>query len=650
APDAHDAEIGLLRRDPEALKQQFIEAGRAAGERPTPAAINRKLAAVERRSAALAAVEAVQSAGGTAYYTSLDLRDGGAVAAVIDTIRSRHGRLDVLIHAAGLLVDRALPDKEPGQFDLVFDVKADGFYHLLRAAQGLPIGAAVAFSSVAGRFGNNGQTDYSAANDLLCKLTSSLRAWRPATRGLVIDWTAWAEIGMAARGSVPQIMDSLGVDMLPPAAGIPTVRRELLAGSRGEVLVAGRLGPWLDELDPTGGLDVDKAQAAQTTQPSFMAAQVTSAGRYTGITVETPLDPKAQPFLYDHAPDPGVPWLPGVMAVEAMAETAALAAPGYAVAAVEDVRMLGAFKFFRMEPRTLYLQAQVLAGPADELVAHTALRSQTPPARAGLPARSADHFAAQVRLAAKAPVAPQVAFTPPAGLPISAERIYARFFHGPAYQVLDAGLVEADRAVAQLRLPLPADTQPAGAAWRMAPRLVEACFQTVALWSLEQKGAMALPAGIGRVAVYRQLDDAGDAPLYAAVQPAPDGTTFAAHVVDTAGNVYVELEGFRTVARQESYDPLACAIRCRPPGPGSRPAPRRAVESRGAGTLCGLSEPEAPPRLALGPLDGETADPGPLCRRVGVSAGARQLYRHPGQRRRALCRELSPGLERRAGR
>src|SRR5690606_27345255 len=279
APAADDAEIALLRRGPEALKQHLIEAARAAGDRPTPAAINRKIAEVERRSAALAALEAVQAAGGTAHYFSLDLRDGDAVAAVIDTIRSRHGRLDVLIHAAGLLVDRTLPDKEPAQFDLVFDVKADGFYHLLHVAQGLPIGAAVAFSSVAGRFGNNGQTDYSAANDLLCKLTSSLRAWRPDTRGLVIDWTAWADIGMAARGSVAPIMDALGVDMLPPAVGIPTVRRELLAGSRGEVVVAGRLGPWLDELDPTGGLDTEKAQAALSAhpQPPLMVGRVTAA-------------------------------------------------------------------------------------------------------------------------------------------------------------------------------------------------------------------------------------------------------------------------------------------------------------------------------------------------------------------------------------
>ncbi len=96
---------------------------------------------------------------------------------------------------------------------------------------------------MAGRFGNAGQTDYSAANDLLCKITSSLRRPRPETRGIVIDWTAWAGIGMATRGSIPRIMEMAGIDMLPPEAGVPTIRRELTyGGTRGELVVGQRLG------------------------------------------------------------------------------------------------------------------------------------------------------------------------------------------------------------------------------------------------------------------------------------------------------------------------------------------------------------------------------------------------------------------------
>jgi hypothetical protein len=113
------------------------------------------------------------------HYHAVDLRDGEAVARAIDAVRRISGRIDVLLHAAGLEISRNLPEKEPREFDLVFDVKSDGWYNLMRAARGLPVAASVVFSSVAGRFGNQGQTDYAAANDLLCKISSSLRRERP---------------------------------------------------------------------------------------------------------------------------------------------------------------------------------------------------------------------------------------------------------------------------------------------------------------------------------------------------------------------------------------------------------------------------------------------------------------------------------------
>ena len=50
---------------------------------------------------------------------------------------------------------------------------------------------------------------------------------------------AWGGIGMATRGSVPRIMEMAGVEMLPAAAGVAWIRRELTAHAfRGEVVVA----------------------------------------------------------------------------------------------------------------------------------------------------------------------------------------------------------------------------------------------------------------------------------------------------------------------------------------------------------------------------------------------------------------------------
>ena len=236
-PDPDNPDLKRFVTDKDGLKRDLFARIQARGERATPALVEKELAALERAQAACNAIEAVQAAGGTAHYFSVNLTDADAVAKIIQQVRERSGRIDVLLHAAGTERSHFLPDKDPREFDLVFDVKSDGWFNLLHAIGDMPLGATVAFSSIAGRFGNAGQTDYSSANDLLCKITSSFRTTRPATRGIVIDWTAWGGIGMATRGSIPKMMELAGIDMLPPEAGIPLIRRELTAGgTRGEIV------------------------------------------------------------------------------------------------------------------------------------------------------------------------------------------------------------------------------------------------------------------------------------------------------------------------------------------------------------------------------------------------------------------------------
>jgi hypothetical protein len=367
---------------------------------------------------------------------------------------------------------------------------------------------------------------------------------------------------MASRGSVPQIMEALGIDMLPPEAGVPTIRRELTyGGTRGEIVVAGRLGAWMEDPIPEGGLDPAKMAAALAGRRPrlLMVGEVKAARLYGGIEVETVFDPHVQPFLFDHAPDEGTPWLPGVMATEALAEVASLLAPGYTVAAAENVQMLGAFKFFRMEPRTVHLRANVTPIGRGELLARVVLSSVTKPAKEGLPTQVKDHFVADVRLTAGAggpagegtsPLR-HVDFAPPSAdaLPILASDIYKVFFHGPAYQVIERGGVSGVSAIALFSGQLPPNSQPDDVASLMAPRLVELCFQTAALWSVQTKSAMAFPLGIGRVTVYRQPQEAAGRRLYCFCTTGDDGESYDAQVVDETGDIYVDLLGYRTVAR-----------------------------------------------------------------------------------------------------
>jgi NAD(P)-dependent dehydrogenase (short-subunit alcohol dehydrogenase family) len=552
-PNPDDPQIAQFRRDRDSLKQTLIDELKAAGERPTPVQIDRQMAQIERSDAALRAIEAVQAAGGTAHYRSLNLLDGPAVVAVVQEVAQAHGKIDVLLHAGGIEISKTMPSKEPREFDMVFDIKADSFFGLLNTAKDIPIGATVCFSSVAGRFGNSGQPDYSAANDLLCKITSSLRRTRPETRGIVIDWTAWGGIGMATRGSIPKIMAAAGIDMLPPEVGIPTIRRELTAGgTRGEILVGMQLGILTAELDPQGGLDPERAMAviASREPPLSMIGSLTSACLYGGIEAETSEDPHTQPFLDDHRID-GTPVLPGVMGTEAFAELASLLAPGYRVAGIDHDRFASPFKFYRDQPRTLYLRAVVRPQADGDLIAHAELRSVLKPPKEGLPTQVTLHFSADVRLT-RAPLSPP---EPSPLWPVDAEArtfgqtdIYGVYFHGPAYQVLDRVMIDEGRAIGVMANNRPPAINPPDAANIIDPLLIEFCFQTAGIWQASCDGVLALPAEIESVAVFRPTPPPGEPQLYAIVTSAGSAGVFDAQVRDEEGNVYVAMRGYHTVA------------------------------------------------------------------------------------------------------
>ena len=552
-PDPNNPGIARFVNDKDNLKRDLFARIQARGERATPALVEKELAGLERANAALSAINAVKAAGGTPRYYSVNLADAEGVAKVIAEVKQNSGRIDVLLHAAGLERSHFLPDKDQREFDLVFDVKSDGWFNLLHAIGDMPLGATVAFSSVAGRFGNAGQTDYSAANDLLCKYTSSFRSTRPQTRGIVIDWTAWGGIGMATRGSIPKMMELAGIDMLPPEAGVPLIRRELTTGgTRGEIVIGTRLGVLLDEWDITGGLDTAALLASrEQLGQGPMVGTITGVGIYSGLTMETTLDPKLQPFLYDHQID-GIPVLPGVMGIEAFAEAALCLHPGWYVEAIEEVNFLAPFKFYKDEPRTVIIHTTVHP-QGDKLVANCRLIGRRTLPNHPQPQETL-HFTARVRVS-KQPTQAVKGATPrlTAEAIIAAAQIYRIYFHGPAYQVVDHAWWDGQRMIGELAANLPVNHQPPDQPTLMSPRLIELCFQTAGLWEMGAQKRMGLPLHVEQVSWLRAPKSA-EGRLYALVTPHPEQGTFDAEVVDSNGNRYLILNGYRTVATGNGLD------------------------------------------------------------------------------------------------
>jgi len=561
-PDPNNSDIKRFVDDKENLKKDIFQRLKETEERATPAMVEKELAKIERMYAAQSAIQAVEDAGGTAYYHCINLLDKKAVTKVIEDIKKKNGKIDVLIHAAGLEISHFLSDKKPEEFDLVFDVKSEGWFNILSSIGDMPLKNAVVFSSIAGRFGNGGQTDYSAANDFLCKSISSFRNTRPEIRGIALDWTAWGGIGMATRGSIPTIMKQAGIDMLPPEAGIPIVRRELTnKGDGSEIIVAQSLGIMLSEFDEAGGLDVEQVYKSLK-YPGVMIGKVTGMGLYSGLTVETELDPKKQPFLYDHQINE-TPVLPGVMGIEALAEAAKVLFPDLYIEAIEEVNFSSPFKFYRSEPRGVTTQVQFVQDGNDiiaqcQLVGTRKLHGQDE-------SQETIHFTARIRLTLNKPEAlkkkvPGVT----KGKKVTKDEIYKLYFHGPAYQVIDSSWRFGKTVVGLMADNLPANHHPAKLPTIVSPRLIELCFQTAGIWEMGMKEKMGLPYHIDSVRIFKNGDSKNMGNLFAVVTPTKNDE-FDAYVVDEAGTVYLQLQGYSTMEVPESLDqeklkPLKAAL------------------------------------------------------------------------------------------
>jgi hypothetical protein len=282
-----------------------------------------------------------------------------------------------------------------------------------------------------------------------------------------------------------------------------------------------------------------------------MVGKITGMGLYSGLTMETALDPAAQAFLSDHRID-GTPVLPGVMGIEAFAEATLCVHPGWHIEAMEEVNFLAPFKFYRDEPRTVVIQAQFYS-QGDKLVADCRLVGRrTLPNQQQL--QETLHFTARVTVTKQAPVAS-------VGMPlrlssegiVDAAQIYGIYFHGPAYQVLDGAWRDGERIIGQMSADLPTDHNSSQGPTLIGPRLIELCFQTAGLLEISEHNRMGLPLYVHCLS-WSRPPELAVGPLFAVVTPDVATEQFDAEVVDTQGNRYLRLIGYRTVSLPESVD------------------------------------------------------------------------------------------------
>lgn len=239
--DAEPLELAGVRSERD-LKAALLAVAHRSAEPTTAAAIEKAYTALIRQREVRANLEKMRQSGARVDYRQVDMLDDRALGAAIDDVYAFYGRLDGVIHGAGVIEDALLEQKTPESFARVFNTKVRSALTLARHVRHESLRFFALFSSVAGCFGNRGQVDYAAANETLNKLALHMdRRWRG--RVVSLNWGPWASNGMASESIRQQFIDR-GMTPIELAAGCLAFDRELRCGRKGQVEVVWGHGRW----------------------------------------------------------------------------------------------------------------------------------------------------------------------------------------------------------------------------------------------------------------------------------------------------------------------------------------------------------------------------------------------------------------------
>ena len=397
------------------------------------------------------AIAAVKAAGAKACsYQMVDVRDAESVRHAIKAVKAAHGRLDVVVHSAGVVADASIAKKTVQQVVDVIDTKVAGIAALLESKPKLT----VLIGSWAGRFGNAGQADYSAANAML-----AAAAQNADSRVICLDFPPFEDSAMAKKipAFLKSEMKARGVTFLSDDEGAAALLQAMSSGS-GEILV-GRQMP-------------EHTDSHRATFPVSRLNHV---------------------YLNDHQ-----------MAGQHVLPLAA--AMDYAAAAALDAR--GALGFQPFTLTGFNLKRPVLVPDT------TWLDAEVQGNRVTISQGNALAYEAQLSTPKKLDGFSLAPISSASPLPMTLKDFYGGFtFHGPRLQGIVAIEAMSDAGISGIvRGCQPSDwvKEPLRDEWAIDPLLIDSSFQLAGFWAWNKMKRAGFPLGF---ASFTQLRPFGNGPV-----------------------------------------------------------------------------------------------------------------------------------------
>ncbi|MFF8929764.1 SDR family NAD(P)-dependent oxidoreductase [Streptomyces longwoodensis] len=498
--------------DAAALKAAAVAHLKASGEKPTPKRVEQLYGAVVGEREVRRTLDEIREAGSEVAYLAVDITDAAATAAALAPYRER---ITGLVHGAGVLADQLIAAKKAAEIDRVFSVKLGGLRSVVAALEAERLRHVVLFSSVAGFFGNRGQSDYAMANEVLNAWAASFKGRHPGAHVSSLNWGAW-DSGMVSP-QIKAVFEERGIALIPEDTGARLFAEQFDPERSGDVVTV---------LGPTTPLSVreDAAPAA----PAVLERDLHALA--------------GEPLVADHVIG-DAPVLP------------AAAALGWAAGAVERLtgRTVARVRDFTVHKGVVFdgglegARFRLAVDPTpDGAEADVRIVSE------GADGTVRPHYAARVQWGAAAEGAVRIAGLPALGGGRDARGLYedGTLFHGPSLRGLRRVLESAgSRLVVECEL---AEHRPQGGALaseRYAPGTADLLLQAALVWMRRNRDTASLPMGVADVELFEALPD-GEPFLVVAEPVSVNGTGATLTVTACAadGRVLARFSGVSLVS------------------------------------------------------------------------------------------------------
>ena len=453
------------------LKRKAMEFLLKSGEKPMPKTIQKLANAVLAQREINETLAQLKQAGSQAVYLAADVMNPEKIQKLLP--QAQHlGKITGFIHGAGVLADKLIENKTADDFDFVYSVKVEGLVNILKLLNLNDLRYLALFSSVAGFYGNFGQSDYAAANEVLNKAAYLFQKNHPNCHAISMNWGAW-DSGMVS-GELKKMFDEHGVSLVNTEGGANLFVNELISPNFGTNQVI--LGSTL----PAGNSYIGDLQ-------SFI--------------IKRNLLLSNNKFLEDHS-IMGNAVLPIVNAVGWIAETCASLYPDFKLFGVEDVRLFKGIVFDGTQADDYVLELKELVKNQDELVFEGKISSK----KSG---QMRYHYATTIILKKQIPVAPTVRHEVENATPILGKEFYENgtLFHKNRFMGISKSLIINDKQILLecFKTQFPVQEQGQFPVRRTNAFLNDIQYQGLLVWVKYQKNALSLPLKTKSVRIYDKL-------------------------------------------------------------------------------------------------------------------------------------------------